>query len=235
MLSFDEFAALYDAWFMKNSNVLASELKLVAYFLKDTGRALSVGCGSGLFEKLLRTEYRIDILHGIEPSAGMAKIARQRGMDVTIETAEAADFGYELWDTILYNGTTGYIKDLKAAFEKSKRALKPGGKIIVIDIPKESSYGLLYNLAKTLGTWDHDMLHGIQPVDPYPIEFVREANWHTTAEKIALLEAAGFADLRFAQTLMRHPLYSDNAVEEPADGYDRGDYVAICGIKQEEV
>ena len=49
--SFDEYAGEYDAWFMKNSNVLASEAALVAAALKDAPLPiLSVGCGSGLLK-----------------------------------------------------------------------------------------------------------------------------------------------------------------------------------------
>ena len=46
---FDEYAPAYDAWFLDNRNVLYSEVNLVASVLKDAGRVLSVGCGSGLF------------------------------------------------------------------------------------------------------------------------------------------------------------------------------------------
>ena len=53
----------------------------------------------------------------------------------------------------------------------------------------------------------------------------------TTAEKIALLETAGFRDLTYAQTLTTHPLYSDLNVEDPVPGYDKGDYVAIIAVK----
>ena len=45
---FDEYASAYDAWFLNNRNVLYSEVNLVAATLKDAGRTLSVGCGSGL-------------------------------------------------------------------------------------------------------------------------------------------------------------------------------------------
>lgn len=47
---FDEYAPAYDAWFLENRNVLYSEINLVAHVLKNPGRTLSVGCGSGLFE-----------------------------------------------------------------------------------------------------------------------------------------------------------------------------------------
>jgi len=73
----------------------------------------------------------------------------------------------------------------------------------------------MYNLAKALGTWDHPLLEGCYPPNPYPIEFVKQANWRTTA----------------SQTLTTHPVYSDLKAEEPQPGYDRGDYVAVSAIK----
>ena len=78
---FDEYAPAYDAWFLENRNVLYSEINLVAHVLKNPGRTLSVGCGSGLFETILAKEYGITITDGIEPSEGMAEIARKRGME----------------------------------------------------------------------------------------------------------------------------------------------------------
>lgn len=228
---FDQYASQYDAWFLENRNVLYSEVNLVASVLRDAGRILSVGCGSGLFEKILREERDIDIRDGIEPSEAMAEIARKRGMTVAISTAEDADFGNSDYDTILFNGTPSYIDGLADVVRKAYEALPAGGRIVLIDVPKESSYGVLYNLAKALGTWNHPLLQGCYPPNPYPIEFVDVAKWRTTAEKIEMLESAGFRDLAFAQTLTTHPLYSDIIEEQPVEGYDRGDYVAITAVK----
>lgn len=229
---FDQYASAYDAWFLDNRNVLYSEVNLVASTLQDAGRVLSVGCGSGLFEKILRDEYGITVTDGIEPSEGMASIARKRGMNVTVTTAEAADFGNGDYDTLLFNGTPSYIDDLKGVVHKAYEALPAGGRIILIDVPKESSYGLLYNLAKAVGTWDHPLLAGCYPPNPYPIEFVDVANWRTTAEKVALLREAGFTDLEFAQTLTSHPLTSNDEEEQPSPGYGKGDYVAVTAYKR---
>ena len=229
---FDQYASAYDAWFLDNRNVLYSEVNLVASTLQDAGRVLSVGCGSGLFEKIMRDEYGIPITDGIEPSEGMAAIARKRGMNVTVTTAEAADFGNGDYDTLLFNGTPSYIDDLKGVVHKAYEALPAGGRIILIDVPKESSYGLLYNLAKAVGTWDHPLLAGCYPPNPYPIEFVDVAAWRTTAEKVALLREAGFTDLEFAQTLTSHPLTSNDEEEQPSPGYGKGDYVAVTAYKR---
>lgn len=230
--SFDQYASAYDAWFLDNRNVLYSEVNLVASTLRDAGRVLSVGCGSGLFEKILRDEYGITVTDGIEPSTGMADIARKRGLQVTIATAEEADFGHEAYDTLLFNGTPSYIGDLAGVVRKAYAALPVGGRIVLIDVPKESSYGLLYNLAKALGTWDHPLLEGCYPPNPYPIELVKAAAWRTTAEKVAILEAAGFRDLTFAQTLTSHPLTSNAEEEQPVPGYGKGDYVAVTAWKR---
>lgn len=230
-MGFDEYASQYDAWFLNNMNVLRSEVNLVASVLKDAGNVLSVGCGSGLFEKILREDFNIVITDGIEPSEGMGEIARRRGMNVTRATAEEADFGRGEYDTILFNGSPSYISDLRSVLRKVYDALPAGGRIILIDVPKESSYGMMYNLAKALGTWDHPLLEGVYPPDPYPIEFVEIANWRTTAEKVDLLREAGFTDLTFAQTLTSHPLYSDMEEEQPSEGYGKGDYVAVTAIK----
>jgi hypothetical protein len=46
-----------------------------------------------------------------------------------------------------------------------------------------------------------------------------------------MLEQAGFGEFEYMQTLTCHPLHSDDAVEEPSPGFDRGDYVAIRARK----
>ena len=229
---FDQYASAYDAWFLDNRNVLYSEVNLVASTLKDAGRVLSVGCGSGLFEKILREEYGITVTDGIEPSKGMAEIACKRGMHVVEATAEEADFGHGTYDTLLFNGTPSYIGDLRSVVRKAYEALPAGGRIILIDVPKESSYGLLYNLAKAVGTWDHPPLAGCYPPNPYPIEFVDVAAWRTTAEKVELLREAGFTDLEFSQTLTSHPVCSNDEEEQPTPGYGKGDYVAVVARKR---
>jgi SAM-dependent methyltransferase len=230
-IAFDEYADQYDIWFLKNKNVLDSEVALLAHFLNNPGRIISVGCGSGLFEKLLKQDYNIDIKEGVEPADGMREIAIKRGMDVRPGTAEDVDLGTEQFDTVIFNGTPSYIGDLEKAFQNAFNAVKPGGQFLVLDVPKESSYGLLYNLGKEIGSWDHKYFQDAAPDNVYPVEFVLAANWRSTPEKVELLKKVGFTDFKFAQTLTRHPVYSNAEKEEPVEGYDRGDYVCICAIK----
>lgn len=232
MADFDEYADAYDSWFFQNQNLLTSELKLVKYFLEKDEDILSVGCGSGLFEMLLKKEYDIEIKYGVEPSEDMAKIAIKRGLDVQICKAEDALLVPSKYNTIIFNGSPSYIKNLNLCIQLAYMSLRVGGKIIIIDVPKESNYATLYNLAKTLETWDHPLLKGISPDDPYPIELVKLANWRTTDEKVNLMSENGFVDFEFAQTLLTHPIFSNDKIQEPIEGYDKGDYVAICAYKR---
>ena len=228
---FDEYADQYDTWFLRNRNVLESEVLLLRHFLSDPGRAVSVGCGSGLFEHLLRSEHGIDIGFGVEPAEGMARVAEKRGMTIERGTAENLPLGAAEFDTLLLNGVPSYVDDLERAFREAHRVLKPGGQILVADVPAESSFGLLYRLGGLRQTWEDHDLAKVVPAHPYPVEFVRDAKWRTTEEKAGLLRAVGFAELKYAQTLTRHPKYSDDSVEEPVEGFDRGDYVAIQARK----
>ncbi len=225
--TFDEHAGEYDSWFLKNRNVLQSEVLLLAGFLQDPGQALSVGCGSGLFEKILREDHGIDIHHGVEPASGMAEIAIKRGMEVREGTAEALPFEEDSFDTAILNGTPGYIDDLERAFAEVFRILRPGGHIVVADVPAESSYALLYRLAASIGSWEDPSLQAIAPAHPYPVEFAAAATWRTTEEKMSLLRKVGFEALETTQTLTVHPKFSDDVAEAPSPGHERGDYVAI--------
>jgi len=227
--AFDLFANDYDAWFGENRDLLESEVRLLAFAWPE-GEAesvLSVGCGTGLFEAILKRDHGITITHGVEPAEGMAAIARDRGMEVAVGTAEEADLGDGAHDVLLFNGSTSYVQDLEGVFRRAHAALRPGGHVLVVDVPRESGYGVLYCLAKELGTWDHPVFEGVKPEAAYPIPFVKAATWRTTAERIAALEATGFEILRTAQTLTRHPVFAPEGVEEPREGHDAGDYVAI--------
>jgi len=232
MITFDQYSDQYDAWFQRNETVLESELRLVAHVLgNNPGRTLSVGCGTGLFEQLLKKRYGISITEGVEPSGPMGEIARKRGMTIIQAGAERMPIEEKLYDTVMFNGSPGYIGNLDAAVAEAYRLLKPGGRVLLIDIPAESSYGLLYRLGGAYGSWTDPRLRGTLPKEPYPIELAGGANWRPTQDKIDAARKAGFTNFTFAQTLTRHPHFSDTTPEDPIDGYQSGDYVAVCAVK----
>ena len=227
---FDGYAERYDEWFMKNENLFLSELRLFQKALGDVSgkKLLSVGCGSGLFESYLNGA---DV-EGIEPSEDMGRIAVKRGVKVIrfglIEDADLPDNHY---DIIYFNGSSSYIEDLPAAYGKCLRALKENGRLVLLDVPKESAFGFMYLLGKNLGTYDHKALCGVMPKLPYPLALAASGVWHTTEEKINVLKTLGVRDFSFYQTLIKNPLYTNEEPEEVSEGYQSGGYVAIIARK----
>lgn len=230
---FDGFADKYDSWFMANENVFNSELQLLKISLGETEgkKILSVGCGSGLFENSLK-EFGIYITDGIEPSKDMAKIAEKRGLKVDVSTIEDAKLENEIYDIIYFNGSSSYIKKLYPAYKKAYDALKPGGKLILLDVPKESAYGIMYILAGNLNSFDHESLEGVLPEYPYPLGLVNSAFWHTSETKISILKNdLKMKNFTYFQTIRRNPVYTNQEAEAPVEGYKEGGYVAIIAEK----
>lgn len=228
---FDELAERYDRWFLENRNVLESEVRLIALALKRPGKTLSIGCGSGLFEMLLQRDHGIEVQHGLEPSEEMAAVARKRGLEVEIGIAEALPYSDASFDTALFNRSPGYIDDLARSFAEAFRILRAGGHVVVADVPAESAHGLLYQFAASKGTWNDPALTSLAPIHPFPIELAAAVRWRTTEEKAELLRDAGFEGLDYAQTLLCHPRFSNDGVDEPIAGYHQGDYVTIRARK----
>ena len=164
---FDGYANKYDEWFMVNDNLFTSELRLYKKVLGDISgkKLLSVGCGSGLFESYIDSSN----IEGIEPSKDMGEIAEKRGINIIkYGLIEDVDLPDETYDIIYFNGSSSYMEDLTSVYEKSLKAVKKGGKLILLDVPKESAFGFMYLLGKSLNTYDHEYLEGAMPSLPYP-------------------------------------------------------------------
>ena len=227
---FDGYAEQYDEWFMKNDKLFTSELRLFLKVLGDiTGkRLLSVGCGSGLFESYIDCTN----VEGIEPSADMGSIAEKRGVNIIkYGVIEDVDLPEKTYDIIYFNGSSSYMEELEPVYEKSLRALADGGKLILLDVPKESAFGFMYLLGKSLGTYDHEYLEGTMPDLPYPLALASSGVWHSTEEKIEVLKDLGIKDFEFYQTLIKNPLYTNEEPEDVSKGYKSGGYVAIVAKK----
>ena len=227
---FDGYADKYDEWFMKNDKLFTSELRLFEKVLGDIQgkKLLSVGCGSGLFESYIDSSN----IEGIEPSEDMAEIARKRGINVIkIGLIEDVDLPEEKYDIIYFNGSSSYMEDLSAVYGNCLRALKANGRLILLDVPKESAFGFMYLLGKSLNTYDHEYLNGAMPKLPYPLALASSGVWHTTEEKIYVLKELGISRFSYYQTLVKNPLYTNEEPEEVIEGYKSGGYVAIIAEK----
>ncbi|MFW6140504.1 MAG: bifunctional hydroxymethylpyrimidine kinase/phosphomethylpyrimidine kinase [Acidobacteriota bacterium] len=219
--AFEEEADDFDAWFDKNRKIFESELLAEKHFLTNPENAVSIGVGSGLFSSKLGIKY------GVEPAKGMAELARKRGIEVKIGTAENIPFPDDKFDAVLLSTVLSYVKDPQKAVCEAYRILKPGGHVVVSFLPREGSYAMMYDLAYLRG--HHDTL--ISPKHPYPVKFIRGSHWHSTEEITGLLQEAGFVDLKYVQTFTKHPKYTDEEIESPTEGYKKGDFVVVQGRK----
>ena len=144
---------------------------------------------------------------------------------------EDVDLPAETYDIIYFNGSSSYMEELAPVYEKSLKALKDGGKLILLDVPKESAFGFMYLLGKSLNTYDHEFLKGTMPALPYPLALASSGVWHSTEEKIGVLKDLGITKFTFYQTLVKNPMYTNEEPEEVVEGYKSGGYVAIIAEK----
>jgi SAM-dependent methyltransferase len=110
--------------------------------LPASGSGLEIGVGTGRFAAPL------GVRAGIDPSPAMAAIARTRGIEVSIGKAELLPFAAEEFDYALMVTTICFVDDLGAAFREAARVLKPGGRLVVGFIDRDSPLGKLYAACK---------------------------------------------------------------------------------------
>lgn len=95
-----------------------------------------------------------------------------------------------------------------------------------------AKYGILYKFAAHVGSYEKELFEQIAPTFPYPIELVSSAIFHSPLEKENILrEELGMTNIRYFQTLTAQPIYTNDFVEEPIEGYDKGGYVALVAEK----
>jgi SAM-dependent methyltransferase len=196
----------YDAWFDAHADLYESELLAIQSLLPERrGRWLEVGVGSGRFASRLGIEW------GVEPAAGIARLATARGIHVLRGTAQALPLDNDSVDVLFLISVLCFVEDLDLTLREACRVLVPGGHAIVALIPKESTLGRLYS-AKGIAD-----------------RFFARATLHEVAEVVASLERAGLRTEKAVQTLTDRA--GDHGVESPSEGSDRGSFVVLRAVK----
>ena len=98
-------------------------------------RILDVGCGAGPLLESLRD--RGSVVTGVEPSARMLELARQRlGEGVALHQGglggEPLPFAGGAFDDVIVCLVLHYLRDWKAPLAELRRVLAPGGRVIVV-------------------------------------------------------------------------------------------------------
>jgi len=202
--AFDKQAAEYDAWFDRHCLLFQAELAALRSIVPATGHGVEIGVGTARFALPL------GISIGVEPSPGMAELARQRGLDVREGVAEALPFGDDSFDFAIMVTVVCFLDDVYGAFREAWRILKPGGAFVVGFIDRESELGRTYEQKSGQSV------------------FYRDATFYSVNDLVMLLHEAGFSDFSYRQTLFPGEP-TDVTVRE---GFGDGSFVVIKGHKK---
>ena len=117
---YDQFANEYDNWFEKHSNLYQSELLAMKQVIPQNKIGIEIGVGTGRFAEPLGIKY------GVEPSASMAELAKQRGIKVFNAIAENLPIETQSYDFATMVTTVCFLNNIPKAFAEVHRILKPG-------------------------------------------------------------------------------------------------------------
>ncbi len=205
---FDLHHGRYEAWFEEHAAAYVSELLALRLFVPLKGRGLEIGVGSGRFAPPLGIEM------GVEPSAAMRAYATQRGIDAVEGTAEDLPFTDETFDHVLVVTTICFVDSPPQMLAEAHRVLKPGGRLVIGFIDRESDIGRHYQLHK-----DESF-------------FYRTATFYSSEELEQMVQDAGFRIECWAQTL-QHPLAETCEIEPVQPGRGRCAFVAMSAVRAE--
>lgn len=177
-------------------------------------RGVEVGVGTGRFASPLGFSV------GLDPSVPMIEVARRRGVAAVRGVAERLPFGDEKFDLALMVTVVFLLRDRAAAFREAWRALLPGGSLLVGFIDRDGLLGRRYQKEK--GEKGGKEKKGEKDKSG----FYEKAHFLAPVEMAELIEAAGFRDLDFAQTLFCEP-EDLKSVEAPRTGYGQGSFVVV--------
>jgi SAM-dependent methyltransferase len=203
---FDTHAARYERWFEKNQAAYLSEIEAVRALLPEAGRSMEIGAGSGRFAVPL------GISEGVEPSAAMRRIARERGMNVVDGVGEALPFEDFTFGCVLMVTTICFLDDPFRCVREAWRVLQAGGALVIGFVDKASFLGQQYERTKEQNV------------------FYRDARFFSTNEVIGIMQQAGFGEYAFVQTLFRSP-GSMREIEPVRPGYGDGAFVVVRAVK----
>lgn len=103
-------------------------------------RVLDVASGTGqVAAAAMRLSGPEGLVLGVDPSAGMRRVAAQRGCRVVEGTAERLPVDDASFDLVVMGYALRHVSDLVAAFAEMRRALRPGGRVLILEVTRPES------------------------------------------------------------------------------------------------
>lgn len=105
--------------------------------LRPGMRVLDVACGTGASSLAAAGIVGPSgSVIGVDPSTGMLREARRRGLAVACGRAEALPFASASFDLVSMGYALRHVFDLRVAFAEYRRVLKPGGRLLLLEIAR---------------------------------------------------------------------------------------------------
>jgi len=132
---YDEMAAVYDVrWDSYISGTLATLPDGLSLMGNET--ILDVACGTGELERLLLAEHPELSIVGLDLSANMLLVARQKSLRQAAFSQGSATnlpFPDRTFDFVVTANSFHYFDFPHLALQEMRRVLKPGGKVVILD------------------------------------------------------------------------------------------------------
>jgi SAM-dependent methyltransferase len=207
---FDNYSDEYDEWFDTHTWVYQSEVLAVKRGLPQSGKGIEIGTGTGRFS------IPFGITIGVEPSRAMAEIARSRGITIYNSKAENLPFDDNAFDFALMVTTICFLEDPLQALKEIRRILRPGGKIIIGMLDKDSPIGNQYEAKKNES------------------KFFKYADFYSVNRVLEWIKLSGYNDIHILQTIFHKP-DEITALESIREGYGEGLFVIISARKEKTI
>lgn len=164
---------------------------------------LDVGSGTGVVALIAQEAVgpRGEVI-ALDPSEGMLQVARASGVKQTITgRGEDLPFAADRFDLLTMGYALRHVADLVQTFSEYRRVLKPGARVLLLEITRPQSRGLGYWLLR-------GYMQGVIPLVTRIFRRSADAQqlmgyyWDTIehcvppATILAALETAGFKDVR---------------------------------------
>ena len=207
---FDSVVDYYDSWYEQPMGryVLDAEVRALDLLLPRRGLGLDVGCGTGVFPKALMKASSDRRIICSDPSMGMLRRARERGVESVACTMGRAPFR-RVFDFAYAVTVIEFLENPVEELAALRHVLKDRAAAVFMTINKESSWGRLYRKLAEEG----------EPV-------LSLAKLYSIKDVETLLAKAGYEVVEMLGTLDTPP----NTTPEKPFKLLRGIELARCGV-----
>jgi ubiquinone/menaquinone biosynthesis C-methylase UbiE len=127
---YDDFSDWYERERGRGYHRMLDDLEMRICAPLATGRrVLEAGCGTGLI--LGRLAQHADSAWGVDLSAGMVRLAKQRGLNVVLGSVTDLPFADESFDLVCSFKVLAHVPEIGRAIAEIARVTRPGGQMVL--------------------------------------------------------------------------------------------------------